>query len=245
MSSLITTAGDLIKLALKDCGVIGVGQTPLAEDTNDALMRLNAMIGQWNRRRWLVYHLVDLVNTSTGAQSYTVGPAGDFAVSARPDQIEAAFARQIVSATSPNQIDYPLQWIPSRESYNQIALKQLQSFPSYFFYDAAYPLGRVYFYPVPQNVFELHITIKDTLAAFPSLTTQINLPAEYHEALLYNLGARLRVAYQLPPDPSIVALATSSLNTIRNANAQVGILNMPKGLQPGGAHYNIYSDQVY
>ena len=50
----ISTVGDLITLALKDSGVLGAGQTALAEDMNDALSRLNMMLGQWNRRRWLI-----------------------------------------------------------------------------------------------------------------------------------------------------------------------------------------------
>jgi hypothetical protein len=67
---------DLITLALKKAGVVGVGQTPEAEDTNDAFSDLNMMLGQWNRRRWLVYHLLDVAKVSTGAASYTVGPNG-------------------------------------------------------------------------------------------------------------------------------------------------------------------------
>ena len=67
-----TTVGDICTAALKECGAIGVGQTPLAEDINDAWARLQWMIQQWERKRYLVYHLVTLSVVSTGAQTYTV-----------------------------------------------------------------------------------------------------------------------------------------------------------------------------
>lgn len=93
----MATVSDLIELALKEAHVVGVGQTPLSEDVNDALRLLNYMMAQWNRKRWLIYQLVDLVVNATGAESYTVGPGGDFQMAVRPDRIEKAFFRQFGS----------------------------------------------------------------------------------------------------------------------------------------------------
>jgi hypothetical protein len=44
MSNTLPTAGSIINLALKTAGVLGVGQTPQAEDANDALTFLNMML---------------------------------------------------------------------------------------------------------------------------------------------------------------------------------------------------------
>jgi hypothetical protein len=66
------TVTDVVNLALKDAGIIGVGQTPNAEDSNGALTRLNWMLDKWAMKRWLVWHLKDYAVTSTGAQSYNV-----------------------------------------------------------------------------------------------------------------------------------------------------------------------------
>lgn len=238
----MTTPNDIIKLALKKSGVIGVGQTPLAEDVNDAFTDINFMLGQWARKRWLVYHLLDIYAQSTGALSYTVGPGQTFDV-ARPDRLEAAFFRQNVQS-QPSKIDYPLTLIQAREEYNTISLKTLSTFPQYVFYDSAFPIGNLYVWPVPTSQYEIHITVKDTLAAFTSLTQSISLPPEYFEALVYNLAGRLRPSYQLPPDPTITALAQASLATIKNANVQLPILKMPAGITRPGL-YNVYSDQVY
>jgi hypothetical protein len=236
----MATARDLITLSLKDAGIVGVGQTANAEDINDGLTRLNAMIAQWSRRRWLVYHLVDVVFTATGALSYSIGIGGDIPAN-RPDQIESAFFRQTVGSI-PNQVDYPLFILPSRENYNMIALKTLQSFPQYLFYDSGWPLGNVFIWPVPTSLYEVHLSLKATLQQVSNLTDVINFPPEYEEALRLNLSVRLRVAYQMSPDPGLNALAKVALNTIKNSNAQIPTLQLPGDLVRSRLPYNLYSD---
>lgn len=240
----MTTPADIIALAFRDSGVLGIGQTANAEDTNDAFIRLNYMMAQWATKRWLVYHLITLSKQSTGAQFYTVGPGGDYDINPRPNKIESAFFRQLIPS-APNQVDYPLKLIMAREDYDKLALKQLVTFPEYLFYDSGWPLGKIYAWPIPQATqFSVHITVKEVLSQFTDLAQDIVLPAEYMAALHYNLCARLRPAYQMPPDESIVALAKDSLNTIRGSNTQIGRLSMPKGVVRPGI-YNPYSDQTY
>lgn len=239
----MTTPREIINAALKKAGVLGVGQSALAEDTNDAYNDLQDMLGQWQRKRWLIWHLVDYAYMGTGAVSYTVGPGGQFPISPRPDRIESAFFRQIIQS-QPNQIDYPLEIIEAREDYNLISLKQLQTFPQYLFYDSAFPTGLAYPWPLIQaNLYELHLTVKETLSQFTSLSQTISLPLEYFAALKFNLAIRLRQAYQLPPDPALIGLAKDALNVIRNANVQISRLRIPTDLVRPGI-YNVFSDQI-
>jgi len=142
-------------------------------------------------------------------------------------------------------VDYPLTLVEAREDYNRFALKGLQTFPQIVFYDAAYPMGNLYVWPAPTAVnYEMHITVKTQLTSFASLTTTMALPPEYQEALMWNLSARLRPMYGLQPEPTIIAMALSSLNVIRNANAQVPRLTITPSLTRDSL-YNIYSDQAY
>lgn len=238
----MTTPSDIITLALKDAGVTGVGQTPSSEDMNDAFTRLNWMLGQWQRKRWLIWHLVDVAKVSNGQQTYTVGSGGDFNVT-RPDRLESGFFR-LLSTVSPNQVDYPARLIEAREEYNQIALKQLGTFPQYLFYDSAYPTGILFPWPIPQaSLYEIHITLKEQLTQFSTLTQTINLPPEYMACIHFNLMVRIISAYKLPPDPVIIGLAKESLNVIRGANTQIPVLRMPATLVRGMKVYNVLSDQ--
>jgi hypothetical protein len=72
----------------------------------------------------------------------------------------------------------------------------------------------------------------------------MNLPPEYQEALMWNLAARLRPMYGMPPEPTIITQALRSLNVIRNANAQIPRLMLPSTVARAGL-YNIYGDQSY
>lgn len=239
----MTTPSDIILQALKKSGVLGVGQSAAAEDMNDAFLDLNDMVAQWNRKRWLIWNLVDVSKVSTGALFYTVGPGQDFDV-ARPDKIESAFFRQFVSSL-PNQVDWPLSIIESREIYNLIPLKNQGTWPNAVFYDSSVPFGKLYVWPVPQaGTYEIHISVKNTIAQFTGLAQQLVMPPEYVAALKWNLALRLRPSYQLAPDLSIIGLAKDSLNVIRNANTQISRLIMPGALM-GKDRYNIFSDQSY
>jgi hypothetical protein len=242
-----TTMGDVVNESLKECGRIGVGQTPLAEDFNGAWMRLQWMLQQWERKRWLVYHLVTKIFTSTGARTYTVGPGGNFDTgvgTTRPDKIESAFLRMLV-LSQPNQIDQPLGLLQSMEDYNTIGLKGLTAFPGWAFYDPSWPLGTLYTWPVAQaSIYALGITIKEQLPVqFLNQAAVINLPYEYYAAILYNLALRLRPKFGLGTfaGDQLPGLAKDSLAALRGANTAIARLRMPRELSYRGK-YNIFSD---
>jgi len=79
---------------LRECGAIADGQVPKASDINDAFMRVNMMLGQWQRKRRLVSHLIDVYAESTGFSDYTVGPGQQFNIGNRPERIYSGFFRQ-------------------------------------------------------------------------------------------------------------------------------------------------------
>lgn len=85
---------DLLSWMLRESGVVAAGQVPSAQDINDAFLRINTMLAQWQRKRWLVYHLVDVFTPATGQAKYYVGPGQSFNIGNRPDKIFSGFFRQ-------------------------------------------------------------------------------------------------------------------------------------------------------
>ncbi len=159
----------------------------------------------------------------------SAGTNGAFAV-ARPDRIESAFARLLPSGGG-LAVDFPLGIIESREDYNEIGLKGLSTFPSAVFYDSAFPVGLLYFWPIPAaGQFELHIATKASLPVYTYLTDLLNVPPEYIEAMLYSLAVRISMNYGQQPNPGHVAALRASLNTLRQANTQIATLDMPAGV---------------
>ena len=221
------TAGDLITAALKMADVVGTGQTPRAEESNDALRLLQAMLAQWARRRWLAWSIADLAIPSTGAPSYPLA--------VRPARITTAFARLTNPAPS-SPIDYPLAVIGSREEYNLIALKSLSSLPATVFLDTAYPTATLYFWPVPTAaMYELHVGFQTALPTVTALAAPLGVPDEYQEAILFNLALRLMVAHGLTPRADLAALARGTMASLRDNNVQMRPLMMPPTLGGSGS----------
>ena len=240
------TANSYCIFALKKAGIIGVGQSALAEDINDTFTELNDMLSQWQNERWKIWHLVEtkIIANGKGGDSnpYFVGPGGDINM-VRPDRVEKAFNRQINPA-NPNQIDYDLTEMQSYEDWAYVALKTLVSFPSYYFYDAAMPLGKLYIWPVPTPaIYEPHIITKEVLNRFSALNIPSTLPLSYDAAIKWSLARRTRANYRKPKDEEINALARGAINVLRKSNTTIPALRQPDDLTRPGV-FNIFSDQI-
>lgn len=243
-----TTVSDLCTESLRECGAFGIGQTPLAEDIVGAQVRLQWMLQEWERKAWMVYHRVQIVITSTGVQSYSVGPGGNFdtgLASVRPNRIESAFLRQIIN-TQP--IDYPLERLESFNDYMRVTLKQLTSFTGAYFYDASWPLGTFYPIPIPlASIYGLGIEVLAQLPqSFATERTTFNIPFEYYNCMMTNLAVRLRPKYGIGswPGDMLPGNAKEALSVIKGSAVQVPRLQMPKALVRDGI-YNIFNDRSY
>src|ERR1019366_5207944 len=122
------------------------------------------------------------------------------------------------------------------------------------FYDGRWPLGNIFFWPIPNSTYECHLLIQQQLGwpiavtnpptAGTGLDTVFTLPEEYQEALFYNLSLRISAMYQFPASAETKMFAKTSLNTIRTDNTQVPKLVMPAGLRRGKA-FNIFNADGY
>lgn len=227
---MIQTAGDMVAATLRTAGICGVGQVPLAEDSNDALELLSEIVETWKRERFLAYRNVEVIIPSTGALSY--------ALPDRPPRLDSAFARQTApgntaSITNAGPVDYPLAIIDSQSDYNAISLKQLTTFPAAVWYSPDYPFGSLYFWPVPMaDQFTLHVFYRAGLPTYNVLTDPLGLPPEYVRALRYELAISLQINYGLPVNAGHVGALRGIKATIKAVNAHVRNASMPGGLTP-------------
>lgn len=239
----MTTGTDICTDGLRYSGILGQGIDAAGEDIIAAKNLLNDMLAEWSARQWLVYHMQDSSVICTGALTYSIGPGGNIAVATRPERIWAAYVR-LRTLTAPSlQTDYPLELINSRQDYSRIALKQMASFPQVLFYDAAFPLGLLYPWPLPGAQYELHVVTQAILAQVADLAATLVLPPQYNGPVKWNLARRLRAAYRYPADREVNAMAASGINVISSNNFAVPTLQMPAELV-GGGRYNFFSDTV-
>jgi hypothetical protein len=247
------TPTDLFKTALRQIGVLGRGQNVSAEQLNETQMLCNMMLGQWTRKRWLVFHLLEIYTTGTGSPTYTLGP-GDLQIdsaslsqsglsadmSTRINRVEKAFVR--INPGAVTQTDIPLNIVRSAEDWSMQPARLIQSgFPRMVWLDSDYPVAVLHVWPAPSSLYEIHILMFTPLVRMNNLSQDINLPDEYQDAIFWNLCKRLLNSYRKPKDPEIDQQAAVALNTVRNANFQLPVLRMPRELTNGWS-YNIYSD---
>lgn len=245
-----TTMGDLVNEALKMSGKLALGQAASAEDLTQGWVYIQWMLQQWARKRWHVYRLVQLSLQATGALTYSVGPGGDFSTgtlsnSVRPAKIASAFIRQ----TSPSLVtptDWPVGILESKQDYDRIRIKSLSTISSVLWYDPSWPLGTLYFWPIPSNEYALYISV--LLQLPPRFLTQaevINLPLEYYMAIVSNLAMIMRGRWGIStfPGDTVPGMAKSSIAVLYETNVAIPRLEMPGDLGSAGGAYNIFSDQ--
>lgn len=305
---------------MREAGVLGVGQTLLSEDLNDGFTLLTQMLNQWQRRRWLVPALTKVSAIGNNEKSNPIGP-GQYYNALRPDKVQSAYFIQRNTGQTP--VSFPLRALWSWEDYARVALKDLNSWPQFFFYDNAYPVGNIYIWPIPSASYEINLILKcqigftnidegeisetgslytdgayvavsltggkgegataditiaggivtivtindpgsgykigDVLSADSadiggtgfgfewtvnktgtSIDDEFDMPAEYEEAIYYNLAIRLMSMYNKPMKSTTAALAKVALNTIKVSNTQIPTMQMPPTLcRPQG--FNIYN----
>lgn len=258
----------LVSAALKKCGALARGTALSGEDYSDALIELNVMLAEWTEMQSLVYVTTTLSLVSNGSPAYTLGPNQAFAIAQRPARILKGYCRQLVQAeesanafsndfnqdfqvqipagtyTGSVNPDYPLEILNSRQDYDEITTKGITTLPSYLYYEPQWPVGVVYFWPIPlATIYELFITVLVPLDVVTPQMKVLNFPPVYYGAVIYNLARRLAISYGMQPDPRLEALAKTSLNTLRKTNTRIARLKMPSALVRPGI-YNPYSDQV-
>ena len=236
---------DLISLSMRTSGILGVGQVPLPQDLADTQNLLTMMLQQWRQKRWLVFRLNwGIIPLAVGKMSYSMGPPvtsgtqPDFITDGnfRPANVQSCYLRQNVGS-GPNSfpIDFPMNVLGSRQQYDAIRLKFLQSWPASIYYDPTIPNATLYIWPIPiQTLFSLYIAWQISIDAAAEDAQPIDLdgflPTETQLAIMYNLALLTAVNFKMPPDPSLQAAARASLNTVRNANYAMQPLSMPRAL---------------
>jgi hypothetical protein len=239
------TAYSIVSTAAKRSGILGYGDNIDQQDFVDGYETLGDLLAAWNDLRWMSWHLLDMALPSTGQTTpYTIGPNAQFAMTPRPPRIEGAYLRQLVMGGLP--VDTPLHIIPAMEQWAVVGLKTLTSFPQYVFLDSAYPIGNVHLHPYPlPGIYEIHILVRDVWPNVLNAQTAFdNYPPATLPAMKYNLARELRQNYGLNKNDELNLLSAHYLSVVKNAQAQLPELQMPKILVRPGL-YNIISDTIY
>jgi hypothetical protein len=238
----MATVRDLIASAMRDLGALGVSEVPTDDEAQDALIVLNDMIGTWKTEKLMSFSMsqVELSYPVLKAQ-YTIGPGGDFDV-ARPMRIESAYNRQYTD-TTPN--DYEIYVTNNYEDYANIITKGTNStLVTCLYYDATYPLGNIYLWPIPSDSsYKLVLWTWGIIDEFSSINDVITLSPGSSRALRSNLAIELSARYGREVVPSLARIANDSKAQLKRYNLSVKALGFDRALTGGAFSFNYLTGQ--
>lgn len=240
----MATAIELIKQSLRYLTVIAAGETPTAEEANDALTALNQMLDRWSNEKMMVYHITNsLYDVVPGVGVYTLGPTGSGAAwdcgARRPVMMQkwAAFVRQYITPNLSN--DYKLDYIPN-DRYQNIFLKQMTSnFPSTFAVEYGWPIMTIKLWPIPSLALKFSLSTFDQFTRF-NLTDSFEFPPGYESAMAYNLAVDISPEYGKDPSPVVLKRASETKAALQQTNSDMIIMETDSALVNHGT-FNIFA----
>lgn len=225
---------DLIQDALKQIGALAIGETVSAEEAQDALNVLNAMLDVWRTESMMVYTIQENVFPLVSGQGvYTLGTGGNFNMP-RPDRIVDAYARD----TAGN--DYKLYVTTDSQQYSDIISKYTTaSIPTIIYDNGNFPLKDLSFWPVPSDPsYSAVLWTWGVLNEFSSVNETVTLPPGYKWALQTNLAYLLCPRYGVTNTAEIEKQAVLSKGQIKRFNTVVPEMVFPKDLTGTAVAFN-------
>lgn len=203
----MATVRDLITRALKDLTVLGEGDTATAEMMTDGLAVFNDIVDIWNASELMLYQVVEENFALTGAQSYTIGTGGTWNTT-RPEHIERMWYRR-------DGADYPIEMLDA-EGWASLDTKDDSTDWVYrAYYDAAFPLGKIYVNPKGTGTIYIHSRLLLTVA---TLDTTISLPAGYAVTLRAEIAKRLAGQFGREPPGMVLQDGRDGMKAIKARN---------------------------
>ena len=206
----MSTVNDIIKRALRKCGIRDVTDTT---KLTEAMNALNDMLESWEG----ILHYAPTEESFTltaGTESYTIGSGGDFDT-VRPIELLSAFIRDS------SGVDYPVDVTLTKQEYDDIADKDASNRPDKLYYAPENPLGKIYFNYAPSSAETFHLASFKPYTAYTATTDTINEPTSYEKAMVFNLAVDLAPEYNITLNPTVVQQATILKYSLASRNSTV------------------------
>ena len=203
-----TTAAQLTYDALRDLGVLRVGQGAAPEWDDDGLRALNQILDSWNTERLNIHAMSRSVYSlaATEAQESFFGDDGN-----RPTKIErVTYLRSGSTTETPINLLGVQQWVDGWDGV---------------YVDGEWPLPTLRLRPTPSSGDQLVVYAWRSLVLFADADTAYGFPPGYAQALRYALGVALApsaMAHTKIPRPLLESIERQAIE----AKARIKRLNL-------------------
>jgi hypothetical protein len=234
---MATTAADIITAAFIKVGV----EAPTAAQNTSALISLNNMVSLLGADMLAPYVTTESLSVVSGDGEYTIGSGGQWNT-VRPIGVRGCYLR------NSDGYDFVLKIISTKD-YARYSNKSYSARPSELVFLPEYPLAKIIFNTSPDADYTAYFEFWKNFTEFATSATAVTLPAEYKEALVYNLAVSLAEDWDRNVKQSVYAQAMRTKDVIQALNAaartvpKVRFEFMRQGVNLNSDGYNIVSDE--
>jgi len=227
--------------ALYEINVVAPGEIPDPSELNFVLDKANQMADSWSAQKVFIYasQLISAapappVGTgaafllSPGLIPHTIGPAWTGAatfpvITERPVRI--ANLNVLLNNVFPI-VRYPLQqrdkdwWATNRVQSIQTSL------PTDYYYRPDWPLGSIFFWPVPNYAYGVELEIETVIQGGTTLDTVFVAPPGYELAMTLTLAELICPSFEKQPSPVLIGAAMRARLAVEGLNNAAPRINL-------------------
>ena len=218
-NSITVSALDIINAAGMEIGALAGGEQFSNDDLTWVLQKLQRLIDRYNAREVMVYNVNFSVFTlnppGNPLNPTTIGPGGNFDVNQRPVSIESIGL--ILDNGTPG-VELPLNrrdqdwWANNR-------IKGLTStLPTDFYYSPDWPLGGIYFWPVPTASHQVRLQSRLVLSEYTGAGQRFTMPPAYWDLIVYELAISIAPGFERTPSDILLALWRAAIKAVQVNN---------------------------
>lgn len=211
------TIGDMVTSALSEIRIARAGDVLAPEAMSRGVYVFNRLVNLWNADHRKGYADLFTDYTLTPSLSpHTIGPGGTFNVTERP----VALLDAAVNLGGSPPVLVPID-VQDAAWYKRQAIPGLtMSYPTDVYFQTAWPLGKLYFFPVPTTAYGVRLWTRVSLAAVVDTDT-FSLPQGYQAALELTLAEELAPSFGQSLDDDLKTRARMARATVFGNNDDV------------------------
>jgi hypothetical protein len=203
---------------MQEIGALSPGETPSNEDQAWVLQKAQRLIDRYNAREPMIYNvnftLFTLNPSANPLDPTTIGPGGNFDANQRPVVIESIGL--ILDGGS--GVEIPLNrrdddwWANNR-------IKGLTStLPTDYYYSPSWPLGQIFFWPVPTASHQVRLQTREVLAELTAYNQSFTMPPAYWDLIVYELAISIGPSFEREASATLIGLWKAAIKAVQVNN---------------------------